>query len=404
MSLKINPERRPEYSVARRKGTGFTIAIGLLVSAIVTIAALSVFLIGWNVTRLGWSEKEPNLSDNDRSKNVCKSKASPQIGYAAVLAKLSCSQDSDIKRFARLVDESTCNLPATVELILRLNTAYQFSDTRFVGERFLARCGTSYDVAFPTVYALYQDSKFEPALDLLTAYEATESDGAQYVTWKAFVLEKLERVSEAASLFQRALFLFPSAKDVGFTQFDYAYRALKAAGRYCEAAAVLMLYINFDPQERAHPGLEANIDDLERQGNCLPDARPGPVTARLRLDGGLLLVDVKINDVPAVLLLDTGASTVHVTKSFAQKANIPLDPKNMVINQGITGSRRDFLATIESLALKQVRAKDVIVTVASDDASLGKGVDGLLGQTFLSRYTIRIDSSARTLMVDRRHY
>jgi clan AA aspartic protease (TIGR02281 family) len=163
------------------------------------------------------------------------------------------------------------------------------------------------------------------------------------------------------------------------------------------------LFLSLDPANRTTE-IDSIISELQRLGRCTPDVPSGNTIIRVRPnEGGVFVLDAVINGVKAVLIYDTGASTVHLTKEYAAKAGIRTSVDNMVMIQGATGAtRKDYLAKVARIAVGPVIAHDVTTTVASENISLGNGVDGLLGQTFLSRFKVNFDGPARTMSLGER--
>jgi predicted aspartyl protease len=95
------------------------------------------------------------------------------------------------------------------------------------------------------------------------------------------------------------------------------------------------------------------------------------------------------------LILDTGATFVSLTATFAQKAKVQIDQDSslrMHTASGIGGGKQGRAATIQ---LRTLAAKDVPIVVQSDaKAGYGDGVDGLLGMSFQSHFNVSIGTQA----------
>jgi aspartyl protease family protein len=104
---------------------------------------------------------------------------------------------------------------------------------------------------------------------------------------------------------------------------------------------------------------------------------------------------VSINGVTGNLLLDTGATFVSLTATFAEKAKVQIDQESSVrlhTTNGIGDGKQGRAATIQ---LRTLAAKDVAIVVQSDaKAAYGDGVDGLLGMSFLSHFNVSIGTQA----------
>jgi clan AA aspartic protease (TIGR02281 family) len=99
-------------------------------------------------------------------------------------------------------------------------------------------------------------------------------------------------------------------------------------------------------------------------------------------------VDVVVNDGrPARFLVDTGASACLVSLRLAEALGITPGPGARVVTMiGIGGRTSGPLVTLQSVRVGDVEATNVLAVV--HDAGAG---DGILGNTFLSRFTMTLD-------------
>ena len=104
----------------------------------------------------------------------------------------------------------------------------------------------------------------------------------------------------------------------------------------------------------------------------------------------LLLVEATLNNATGLFILDTGASFVSVTKSFANRARLSTDREDVVTLQTANGLTEGVLASASSIQVGNAYSTFVPVVVV-DDAKLGTedGVSGLLGMSFLSRFIVK---------------
>ena len=107
---------------------------------------------------------------------------------------------------------------------------------------------------------------------------------------------------------------------------------------------------------------------------------------------------VTINGIRGTFILDTGATFVSLTNSFAQKAAVEIDQASIVrlLPQWDRGWKRGRAQTIQ---LRSLLAKDVPIVVQAG-GTYGDRIDGLLGMSFLSRFNIHID--AKTVRISPR--
>lgn len=210
------------------------------------------------------------------------------------------------------------------------------------------------------------------------------------------------RIYEATKHFEKALMDYISTVDllgrpeeVAATQFYYIATMYAELGRFCEAATPLETYISYDLVKRRTPQLDRLISEYRSKGNCKQSTSGNNATVRVRKSGAVLLVEATLNNVTGLFVLDTGASFVSVTKSFANKAKLSADIKDEVTLQTANGLADGLLATANSIQVGNAYSTFVPVVVV-DDAKLGSedGVSGLLGMSFLSRFVVKFGTDS----------
>lgn len=348
------------------------------------------------------SDARQALSAFDDRCTTGPSKLKASADALLTLLRLGRSPNTKTARNSTLLLQAFCNQPAASALVSALENDLEYKSLSEIGSNFLSSCAKDGSIAMYTAQAFYRLSDYASALATINQISNMTSEYADAASWQGFILEKLNRNAEAASAFEKALYIYTNLKTVSSGQFYYITRALKAAGQYCKAIHPMELYLSFDPEKRRTEEIDKIIAELKALGRCAPDVAAGAVVVRLRSDGGVYLLDATIDGVAGTFILDTGASTVHLTKSFSSKLGMTLDGQSMIVTRGATGTRKDYIAQVKKVNVGSAQANDVTVTVASDDTSLGQGIDGLLGQSVLSRFKVGVDATARTLSLDQR--
>jgi clan AA aspartic protease (TIGR02281 family) len=114
-----------------------------------------------------------------------------------------------------------------------------------------------------------------------------------------------------------------------------------------------------------------------------------------------LTVEVKLNDsLTCVMIVDTGASVVSITKNTAGQLGIDLsgirnDIELTVADGSVIRAKAVYLKSVQ---VGDSRAEDVIAAVV--DNPPGPGVDGLLGMSFLNNFGVTLDSANNKLILD----
>lgn len=184
--------------------------------------------------------------------------------------------------------------------------------------------------------------------------------------------------------------LLPDTKSVAaevFTRMSDSYDKLD---RPCEAIGPLQTYIALDSESRSTSPLLKRIAALAVKGNCAKVYAKG--TARIpRRSNGVSTTRVEINGVEGTFIVDTGASFVTLSRGFAGKAKPRMLTTNSVEMQTANGTTSAALASLDTVKLAGLSASGVPAVIASK--SLGDDVDGLLGMSFLNRFTVVIADS-----------
>ena len=167
--------------------------------------------------------------------------------------------------------------------------------------------------------------------------------------------------------------------------------ALMRLSRWREASSAFEAALRLDPPrdvaQAARQGLHS-LEPLLRQP-APASAAPAETTVTLRRIGGNWFAQVRINDSrTAQFLVDTGAATCVISPELASALEIQPDRQSRpVALQTISGLTSGHPVTIPVLSVGDVEARDVIAVVHP----LGPAMDGILGNTFLSRFTVTLD-------------
>lgn len=117
-----------------------------------------------------------------------------------------------------------------------------------------------------------------------------------------------------------------------------------------------------------------------------------------------MLVDCVINNVKtATFVIDTGASLCMLTKKMGEDLGIDTtDPRYHTTIQIANGSSVPaFYTRLRSVKLQHIEAKDVEAVVLMGDVPPGIAFkDGLLGMSFLGRYSTHMDYSRKKFVIE----
>lgn len=205
------------------------------------------------------------------------------------------------------------------------------------------------------------------------------------------IYEAMKRFDKALVDYTSTLALLGRPEHVAVSQFYEIASMYAALGKFCEAATPLETYIAFDYVKRRDPQILHLIEEYRAKGNCAQPIQNSNSYVRAQKSGAVLLVKGTVNGVAGTFILDTGASLVSVTRTFAEKAKIPLDPENQTTFATANGITTGILATADSIQLGSEFSTHIPISVM-EDKKLRSGdsdqIVGLMGMSFLSRFDV----------------
>jgi len=221
--------------------------------------------------------------------------------------------------------------------------------------------------------------------------------------WLVFgsALSPADLHSRAAAAFERrdyveALRLWSQAVSLQPAEARFHYlrgQALAHLGMRTSAADAFQVSLLLEPTSDVARDAMAGLAGLA--GLASATAPDGEVLVGLEQGVGVWIVPIVVNGVHhGRFLLDTGSSVVVVAPAFA--AAIPLaagDARDAVELQTLGGRTRGASATVASLRVGTAELPDLPVVIHDP----GPGLDGILGNTFLSHYRITVDADRRQL-------
>lgn len=300
--------------------------------------------------------------------------------------------DPQLWTILSVLKREPCDQKSLNDFVLLLDRVGYRREGALSQYNFVKRCGAPQAALFKATNTFIGLSDFAMALEVADEYvrRAPTTSNARYLRGVAL---------EGNGDYQRALVDYADAiefysadkRTISERVFARMANAYAQLGRYCEAVTPILTWIALDPVARDNSRSQKIVDDYERRGNCAGSnefhkerfALPGPsrvITAR-----------AKINGVAGVFIIDTGASYVSLKSTFADRAKINYAKGGVIRLSTANGTANGRLAKADAVALGRLTAGNVPVVVQdTDDRSYGRGVDGLLGMSFLSRFEIQV--------------
>ena len=176
--------------------------------------------------------------------------------------------------------------------------------------------------------------------------------------------------------------------------------ALMQLGRWDDAVAEYERVLRLRPSAEVATATRGALETLRPLVRRSPSTRSDGDEIRLeRWHGGWVVKVVVNNSAQARFLVDTGASVTAISPELADHLGIaPSRPPLVLKFQTLGGETKASVVVINALTVGDVEAKDVPAVVHE----MPEGLDGILGNTFLARYSVTVNAQQGVLVVRRR--
>jgi len=169
------------------------------------------------------------------------------------------------------------------------------------------------------------------------------------------------------------------------SRWQEAYTAFENALRLRPAA---------DVAAAAKAGM-SSVAPLIKKAPTASTARADDVSIPLRRVAGVWMASVRLNDSRTVeFMVDTGASSCVISPELAADLGIEPGSRAESVTMQVVGARTTGpIVKLASVRVGGAEAEDVTAVVHP----IGPGIHGLLGNSFLGRFTVTLDPQAGVL-------
>lgn len=292
------------------------------------------------------------------------------------------------------LEREPCDREAIVKLGDLLVAAGEPREALAAAGAFEKKCGPWPRLWWVTYEAHKRLSESDAAIADATRLIESEPDDKDFWWWRGIVYETRggrDDLEKAAADYRQALINEPR---MGGIPFNLA-NVLERLGRPCDAIGPLMQYEYWHPDARAHEAVVERVARLSSAGKC--ELQSGRAVIHFAPRAPVILVDAKLRGPsdgapPATgrFILDTGASMVAISEALAKRAGVDYDGAPQVTVRTANGVKRARAVVLGRVELQGVSASHVDAAVVD---TLGPDVDGLLGLSFLSRFTVRVSQA-----------
>ncbi|MBX7099340.1 MAG: TIGR02281 family clan AA aspartic protease [Myxococcaceae bacterium] len=254
-------------------------------------------------------------------------------------------------------------------------------------DAFTAKCGDYERLTWDKYTAHKRLAEYAQAGDAAGKLMELNPLDFDYPWWRAEMLAEQGKLEEAVVDYRLALSLEPRMRIIPTMLADTLFKL----GRPCEARGPLEQLIYFHPEQRTASGIATRLGKVD-EAHCEATTAEGGAVFTLPKGGSAITARVKVNGKAlGTFIVDTGATSVVLSKAFAAKAGVD-GPSRTVKIRTAAGIREGQLTTLALVEAQGTKARNVEAVISD-----GLTDDGLLGLSYLTRFDVFFDSRSNTL-------
>jgi aspartyl protease family protein len=314
--------------------------------------------------------------------------------YAMPPLAAGVAASHDVGQALAILQKEPCSRQAVYKASVTLENAHAMRAAAEMMRGFAAACADGNNELYRASELFLLLGDLDAAIRASNDVIRRQPDGQNAYYVRARAAQGLRQYTAAIEDYVTLIQLLPRLRDVRsevFTRMSDTYEQLD---RPCEAIVPIQIYMALAPEQRTVPSLERRIGELATKGKCATHYATGSAHIA-RLSAGVPVTRAEVNGIAGTFLIDTGASFVTLSRSFAARAKPAFLKVERIEVQTANGNASATLATLDVVKLSGLAAMGVPAIVT--DKEIGQGVDGLLGMSFLSRFTILMEDGQMKL-------
>ena len=301
----------------------------------------------------------------------------------------------DIMELETAIEKEPCDK----QKVLALAEAYlRAEDPRrclALSTQYADKCGDWPRLRWTRYTAFKRLSQYDKAIAEASLLIESSPYDHDYWWWRGQAHEEAKHFDEAADDYRQALIIEPKLGNIPFN-LAAVYDKL---GRPCDAIWPLEQFLSTHPEHLDNRRVRTQLDRYYADSKCTAIRGTGSFTVRFAPSANVILAEATVNGVKGRFIIDTGATLVALTPRFAKKADLENAMSTKISLQTAGGLKFGRLFHTEKIQLGGVTAHRVPAVLLEDE--LG-GVDGLLGMSFLSRFSVQLNQQSGTLSLSQR--
>jgi aspartyl protease family protein len=297
-----------------------------------------------------------------------------------------------VTHWKSILDRQPCDRTAIIKLGELLLQASDVQGAIDHSNQFFEKCGPYPRLRWISFGAYKRLSQFDKAVEEAAILIKSDPNDKDFWWWRGEAYELMGNLDKAAFDYRQAISVEPRLDSIPFNLAD----VLEKQGSFCEAIFPVEQFLFYHQEFLDDPRIKARLSRLRQKGKCNDWTEGKKAIIKFSKNAPTIITTALVNGKSGRFMIDTGASYVVLSQKSAKQSMILVetDKNPSVLVQTANGVLNANLVMAKTVQLKSVKANNVPTVVVE---TLPESIDGILGLSFLSRFSVDLNYDRGTL-------
>lgn len=295
---------------------------------------------------------------------------------------------SALSRLARTALNEPCDWAAVRDLAEALTRDQKRRATATLYEYYDRQCATANNATWMAANIYEQIGDNQSALRVIERFIAVTEENPNGYYLRGRMNSESGNNDLAISDYLTAISILGDPSQINYMVYKKLSLSYESEGMNCEAASALQEWGDSN-SDLADNQLSHLINSYRSKGNCGGVYSRGEEEFKQAVSGSdVILSEVEVNGRKGRFVIDTGASLVTLSSSFAKRVGLKPKANSKMLISTANGIAQGNRVALDIVKIGSVEAQHVQGVMMQTSDALPDGVDGLLGRSFLARFDV----------------
>lgn len=298
-----------------------------------------------------------------------------------------------LSRLAMSALNEPCDWATVRDLAEALSRDNKRRASAILYEYYDSKCGTANNATWISANIYEQIGDYHSALRLIERFIKVTEENPNGYYLRGRANSEIGNKEQAISDYLTAISIMGDPSKTSYMAYKHLSLAYESQGMNCEAASVLQEWGNAN-SNYADNQLAYLINSYRNKGNCAGVYSSGRGEFKQAVSGSdVIFANVDVNGRKGRFIVDTGASVVVLSNTFAKRAGLKPRANSKVLLSTANGIAYGNQIALNAVKIGDVEAQHVQGVMMQEADALPNGVDGLLGRSFLARFDVTFEKN-----------